>query len=151
MPRAGLLAVAVVGTLAALPAAVATPAPKLTCVFLGSHRLGCVHPDSNASPRTRQWSGRADCGVVAWGNSRWLWLQDNMTFDAAAKRVSPGRWRIIDWVDQPRKTLGYVIWRRRNAWDIEGPNGRRRAVARGPDGAPAGLFTLVLTDCLSKG
>jgi len=151
MVRAGLFALAVVGAFAALPAGLARPAAKPTCVFLGAHRLGCVHPDSPAFPGTRQWSGNAGCGVVAWGNSRWLWLQDNMTFDAAAKRLSPGRWRIIDWVDQPKKTLGYVIWRGRNAWDIEGPNGRRRALARGPDGAPSGLFTLVLTDCLSKG
>jgi hypothetical protein len=150
MPRPGPLAVAVCA-FAALSAGIARAAPKPTCVFLGAQRLGCVHPDSAAFPGTRQWSGNAGCGVVAWGNSRWLWLQDNMTFDAAAKRVSPGRWRIIDWFDQPRKTLGYVIWRRRNAWDIDGPKGRRRAVARGPDGVPAGLFTLVLTDCLSKG
>ncbi len=151
MPRPGLLAVVVVvGAFATLPVEAATPAGQRTCVFLEAHRLGCVHPDSDAyPPGTRQWSGSAGCQVVAWGNSRWLWLQDNMSFDAAAKRLSSGRWRIIDW--DTKKTLGYVIWRAPNAWDIQGPNGKRRAVARGPDGAPAGLFTLVLTDCLSKG
>jgi hypothetical protein len=108
MPRLGLFAVVVaVGSFAALPVEVAGSAGQRTCVFLGAHRLGCVHPDTDASRGTRQWSGRADCGVAAWGNSRWLWLQDNMTFDAAAKRVSPGRWRIIDW--DTKKTLGYVI------------------------------------------
>ena len=129
----------------------ATPAGERTCVFVrASVRLGCVQRGVAVQRGTRQWNGSDDCKVAAWGTSRWLWLQDNHTFDAAAKQLSRGRWRIINWADDPGKTLGYVIQRVRNAWDIEGPTLKRRAVARGPDGAPAGLFALVLADCLSK-
>jgi hypothetical protein len=149
MRRPGLLAVVVtVSAFAALAAGVARPAGERTCVYRGAKRVGCVYRSLDRGKP--EWLSNDSCNNWVWGNRRWLWLQESHTLVAAAKRLSPGRWRIIDSSYQLGATNGYVIWRGRNTWEIEGPKGRRAAVARGPDGPPAGLMVLEIgAECLS--
>jgi hypothetical protein len=152
MRRRWVLPVVVVTALGALPSALGNPSVNRTCVFRGSKKLGCVHPTGRGPwPHTSSWGVNEGCGSWVWGNRSWLWYQENMTKVAAAKRVNGDHWRVLDWEEAPVKTLGYVVRRGQESWDVQGPTGRRRAVARGPDGPPAGLIVLADTSCLPKG
>lgn len=102
-------------------------------------------------PHTSAWGINEGCGSWVWGNRSWLWYQENMTKVAAAKRLTGDYWRVLEWDETPVKTLGYVVRRGQESWDVQGPTRRRRAVARGPDGPPAGLIVLADTSCLPKG
>jgi hypothetical protein len=132
--------------LTALVVATAIAAPPeakriKTCVYRGSTKIGCIHRIYESRYGSPSWETTLDCNGTAWGNSRWLWLDESASHIDAARRLSPGHWRVLAWL-VGRPTEGYVIRRGLRVWDILDRKQRRRAVARGPDGPAAGLILL---------
>ena len=112
-----------------------------TCVHRGPMKLGCVYRVYQSRDGSPSWDTFIDCGGTVWGNSRWLWLDESASHVGAAKRLGPGRWRVLDW-SFGTPTQGYVIRRAPKVWSIRDSKGRPRAAARGRDGPAAGLILL---------
>jgi hypothetical protein len=124
----------------ALAASRASPVrhPK-TCVYDGTHLVGCIHRESG--PPNLVWYSRTKCDVRIWGNPRWLFLQEHA--DQAsdyAKLVRPGVWRIGGWhsgvVDARVLAVGP------NRWRIVTALGELLDTVTGPDAAAAALLLL---------
>jgi hypothetical protein len=109
-----------------------------TCAFARSgRRLGCVSDASNEN-------------ILFSRQGRWVFLHNAYAPkeielpapEAAAERLRPGVWRVVEWPSRRVLGLAVAINAEKTRWRITNRSRRLIATGRGPDGPRIGMLVL---------